>query len=1153
MEKSKKLSIKVLSTAMLSTLLFTSSTFAEDSVKTASVESIVNQGQQILIKERQEHAANLADRLGYKEAKKEAYSPDEKVRFIVEVEQSAEPITKSKADKKRQLKGKQDEVISKIAKKENKVRHRYYDGLNGFSMEGQYKELKAIQSTPGVVSVHIAKTFKPSMTESKDIVQAQKVWEDLGYRGEGLVVAIVDSGVNYLHQDLTLSIDSKDEAKWTEDSITPTLNNTSINDKWYSDKVPSGYDWADIDNDVIPTGSQHGMHVAGTVGANGNEQAGGIKGVAPGVQILAEKVFSDNDGSAYEDDIIAGIYHAVELSADVINLSLGSDSGFVSEENDPIQKAIRVATEQGTLVVAAGGNAAYSTNTNILPRTETPFAENPDIGTAGEPGISPYALSVASYENDHVRYGSFSLANGDSLAYQDQTQYNFNLANGLDKDTSYEMVFAGEGRDADFKNLDVQGKIAIIQPKQAYAFYSYAQFAAAKKGAKAILVVPPATVPDLERLYFSAYSLLAATTSKEQGNAVISKLQSGEKVTIKLSDGVWLENPDKDTISHFSSIGSPHDLSFKPEISAPGGKIYSTVGANGYEVMSGTSMASPHVAGGAALVLQALYEKGLPKTEETVLIAKNILMNTSTVANQPNSEVPYSPRYQGSGLMQLKNAIQTPVLVSHKGAKIEQAASVALKEIKNTNVKFDLNLDPLTDKTTEYDVYVDVMTDETETKEFDNNQDGTIDESHEYLTLKSKRIQDAVVIVNGKQTTDEKGTKVTVKKGKTEKLSVLIKLPRSVKKEQFVEGFVRLVPKNSDQAVPLTVPFMGFYGDWDKPKNLDPSPWEDGEFLGYTVLWDDISDLPLGYDLATGEFDINKISMSPNFYAPGPYSTFTALRNLANTQMYIENEKGKKIKDLGDFSEYTGTPWKYRKNIMGFSDYMYGGYTWSMDDNNQNTVPDGDYQYVIQTTLDYKGAKPQVNKMPFKVDSMSPEIKNIQVQPKDGKFNISFDTQDEENGSGFYGAIAFVDGQYKPLNPGVTSLLVNDEPKSIIIMSTDYAYNQNFAVWGDTSTIDEYVLVSFFNVYGSDINANNPAEITGYASNRLDWTIFIEDENGKLIDQYDVKNEHTLRSKWTPTAEIPNGTYYAYAKVTHPSGLTITTSKGDFKVKQAQE
>src|SRR5699024_7860839 len=100
-------------------------------------------------------------------------------------------------------------------------------------------------------------------------------------------------------------------------------------------------------------------------------------GVAPDVQLLAEKVFSDNDGSAYEDDIIAGIEHAVELKADVINLSLGSDAGFVGEEDDPIQKTIRQATEKGALVVAAAGNAYYSTKNSLMETAQKPYEAIP--------------------------------------------------------------------------------------------------------------------------------------------------------------------------------------------------------------------------------------------------------------------------------------------------------------------------------------------------------------------------------------------------------------------------------------------------------------------------------------------------------------------------------------------------------------------------------------------------------------------------------------------------------------------------------------------------------------------------------------------------------------------------------------------------------
>jgi lactocepin len=154
--------------------------------------------------------------------------------------------------------------------------------------------------------------------------------------------------------------------------------------------------WADNDTDVIPgpKGSPHGTHVAGTIGANGDETKDGVVGIAPGVQLLAENVFSDNESGAYEDDIIAGIEHAVTMGADVINMSLGVDSGYADEDYDPIQKAIREATELGDTSSRSSRNLAYSTQNRLVPSTLRPYAEDPDIGTVGAPCVSPYALSV---------------------------------------------------------------------------------------------------------------------------------------------------------------------------------------------------------------------------------------------------------------------------------------------------------------------------------------------------------------------------------------------------------------------------------------------------------------------------------------------------------------------------------------------------------------------------------------------------------------------------------------------------------------------------------------------------------------------------------------------------------------------------------------
>ncbi|MCS0653047.1 S8 family serine peptidase [Cytobacillus firmus] len=1161
MKVKKGVPYKVLASALAAAMLFGGTVSAQgtqdDEIKAPSVEDIVKQGQKIFLDQQYQAEANAVDKLGYKDLKEKGltkpYEPNEVLRVIVEVEQPAD-IEKTKQSKKSKMKAKQDEVISALSKKKSfkKVKHRFFEGFNGFSLETEFRNVKEIQDIPGVTNVHIARTFQPSMGASKELVQAQKVWERHGYEGEGLLVAVVDSGLDYTHRDMTLTDEGKDQQKWSEGGIQAKLADTAINDVWYSDKVPTGYDWADEDTDVIPRGqygSPHGMHVAGTVGANGNEENDGVKGIAPGVQLLAEKVFSDNGGGAYEDDIIAGIEHAVTMGADVINMSLGSDAGFVGEENDPIQKSIREATEQGTLVVVAGGNSSYSTKNNIMEASAKPYAENPDIGTVGEPSVSPFALSVASYENTKLHMNALSGEEGLQLPYQDQTHVNLKLSNVLTAGESYEMVYVGEGKTADFAGKDVTGKIVVAKPNQKYGLYTYVQSEARKNGAKAVILVPPHDEADFPFLYFSPYLTPAATTSKEDGNALISQLSKGQTVKMQMSKGVWVDNADKDNMSDFSSFGTPHTLDFKPELSAPGGGIYSTVPGNDYEIMSGTSMAAPHVAGGSALLLQALYQKGLPQSKETALKAKIALMNTSKIIqdSRSSSQVPYSPRVQGSGLMQIQNAIKTPVLVTNKNAPLEQAGAVALKEI-NEKAHFKLNVEALRDadvKDLEYKVYVDVLTDEAKTKEFDLDNDGKLD-AKEYLTMTSKRISGASAIVNGEKVTDEKGKTLKIKPGQNKSLDVQIQLPDSLKKDTFVEGYVRLVPtgKNSDAAVPLTIPYMGYFGQWDKPQNLDPAAWEKDAFLGYTVLWNDEgARFPMGYDPYTGTFNMDRIVISPNAVLPGVFPTFTALRNLQKTEMYVENDKGDMINYLGDFSEFTGKPWKFRKNIMAFRDYMINGYLWDVKDQNGNFVKDGSYQYVIKTTLDYKDAKPQEVRLPVHVDSVAPIVSDIQVQPKDGQYEISFKAEDNEGGSGYNGAIIWHNGKYMPLEPGKTSALVKEEPKSVVVLGIDHALNQSYAVWGDPSYIDEGMLVSYFSVYpNKNVNANTPAGINAFANNRVNWTVNIKDEAGKTVDTINVENEHEIHLKWTPDADLPNGTYTISADVSSKQGFKVTTS-----------
>jgi lactocepin len=1179
MKNSKFKAFKVMSTAAVTSLLLSSFTaFAEtndNSTQSEVFENIVEQGRNLLFD--QDKIDSGSDALYNKDITKEstikAYNPNDVVRLIVQVDQPTDVDNTSK-NKKSLMKQKQDKVIDQISKAKDsksntptKVKHRYFEGFNGFSVETEYKNLKDIQSIPGVTHVHVARTFQATMDVSKELVQAQKVWEQYGYKGEGLVVAVVDSGIDYSHKDMKLSDDAKAKEKWTQDKLNQKFEETDVNEIWYSDKVPTGYDWADNDTNVIPaaTGNPHGTHVAGTIGANGDETNGGVAGIAPGVQLLAEKVFSDNGGGALEDDLIAGIEHAVTMGADVINMSLGLDGGFVDEEYDPVQKAIRVATEQGTLVVVAAGNSAYSTKNTITGSSLKPYAENPDIGTVGQPGVSPSALTVASYENPKLHLNKLEEVNGISLPFRDETKvpasYNFKVSKNLSPDVPYDIVYVGEGKYKSDYPTNKSNYIAVVKLLNWYSTIGSIQSTAKSAGAKAIIMIPPAEYSDYSSLPVTL-ALPTASTGKAVGEVLLSKmssLPSGQYLSMKYTGATLVDSPAKDTMSSFSSFGSPSTLDFKPEISAPGGNIYSTMPGNAYEVMSGTSMATPHVAGASALLLQALYQKGLTHSQDTVLKAKIALMNTANVVMDPrtNGEAPYSPRVQGSGVMKIQNAINTPVIVKSLKTPLEQAGAVALKEI-GQNTSFKLNMEAFdvpkgnnNSDDIEYNVYVDVLKDKTEMKEFDLDSDGKLD-SKEYLTLTSERVNGATVTVNDHTVTDKTGALIKIKPGQTKMLTVNVTLPDSLKKNSFVEGFVRLVPvaKDQEKAVPLTVPYMGFYGKWDEPRNIDAPAWEKDAFVGYTALWDESAErYPLGYNPYSDTFSLNHIAFSPNYIIDGIFPSFQALRNLEKVEMYVEDSSGNLIKNLGDFSEHTGTPWKFRKNIMSYGDIKYGGYKWDMKDTSGQFVPDGIYQYVIKSTLEYENAKPQIVKMPMTVDSIAPTVSNIQVTPKNGKYEVSFDAQD--NATDFNSALLWVNGNFYSPAVGVKSILSNTEPKSIVILALDYAGNQSYKVWGDTSYIKPSMAVQTISITPSaNINQTKPAKISAWAYTRVDWTINVKDASGQIVDSFEVRNEHTLQAQWVPNTNLPNGTYSITADVVTKDGFKVTTTPKQVTVLQ---
>ncbi len=176
MKLRKILPFKVMSTVAISSLIFSSYTaLAENNDSTTqAVEDQVPQlldqnpkGKEDLYKDNQ------------KEESEKTYKSTDKVRFIVEIEQPSTSDT-STSNEKSLFKEKQDKVIEEITKKNKaksdspKLKQRFFEGFNGFSVETEYQNLDEIRSTPGVLNVNVARTFHETMAASKELVQAQK-------------------------------------------------------------------------------------------------------------------------------------------------------------------------------------------------------------------------------------------------------------------------------------------------------------------------------------------------------------------------------------------------------------------------------------------------------------------------------------------------------------------------------------------------------------------------------------------------------------------------------------------------------------------------------------------------------------------------------------------------------------------------------------------------------------------------------------------------------------------------------------------------------------------------------------------------------------------------------------------------------------------
>ena len=988
----------------------------------------------------------------------------DKVRVIVEVEGDA-VIEKATAKGLKVSEMNTSEVESlqkKILKEQTSIQQKinnkginfklinsFTNVANGFSMETTLGEAKKIQGIKGVKSVTIANEYErpePYMNSSGDITQTVPTW-NLGYNGEGTVISIIDTGIDPSHKDMVLT--NPENAELQSDEVEVIAGEKNLPGYYRTAKVPYGYNYMDENDQILdlgPGASEHGMHVAGISAANGDVENGGIKGTAPEAQLLAMKVFGNNPEmpSTFGDVIIKAIDDSVILGADVINMSLGSTAAFV-DDNDPEQAAVNRAVANGVVTSISAGNSNVLGNGWQIP---FPFAENPDYGVVGAPGLATDSLQVASIENNKVSgCGVEFTIDGESYIYP-YTTAGADILTVL-KGEQLEVVDCGTG-DMSKVTEEIAGKVALIQRGGDVPDLTQKVSNAQAAGAIAAIVYNHEEGGDalINMAYPEGGEIPAVFIGLTAGNLIKENL-SKEGFTVSFNgSAAQADNVAAGKMSTFTSWGVTPSLDMKPEITGVGGNVWSTAQNNRYQNMSGTSMAAPNVSGGAALVLQRVDKEFGLKGEARAKMAKKIMMSTAVPhkdkgVNQAEifiaGENYTSPRRQGAGVMDLYAAASTPAVVTD--SKTDEC-KVNLKEIKGDKASFTVNIKNFSNEELTYVVDGTVQT--------DLNFEG-------FTLLEAQNIVNA----DGKFPISFSAKEVKVPANGSANLTVNIDLANAKNvfgesiEEAFVnggyvEGFITLTDP-SDNNPQLSIPYMGFKGDWGKAPALDASIYdtERDTFYGYTSIASEVGDGNydlLGIDLSGENVDGNKVAFSPN--GDGQYDTvapvISLLRNLKELDVEVVDSNGKVIRTL-------------TKEVDQRKHYFDGRYTpftiletatWDGKANNK-LVADGDYTLRVKGKLDYEGADWQNFDFKVKVDTVAPTVDAGDVSYDKATGDITIVAKDG-NGGHVYKYALFNEGKLVEENSTGKFNLAGMDMTKVTLEVYDYARNKAVI---DVSTI----------------------------------------------------------------------------------------------------
>ena len=705
---------------------------------------------------------------------------------------------------------------------------------------------------------------------------------------------------------------------------------------------------------------------------------------------------------------------ASSLPVGDIDTALTSKSGQTSqadqaqatdEADSDYATVFKSLQDVGVTVNAAAGNH-YTAGYGNTSGKNLPFASDPDSSTQCEPATYSSVVSVASVDNS-LAHSAFTVGDRDIP---------FQRAGGADgqkmPDLSdltggpFEYVDGGIGSAEDGAALKAKypeglaGKIVLVK-RGSLTFQTKFDNIAGSKPA-GFIVYNNVPGDSLVVMSLATNGVPAAFISQADGEAMLAAADHH----LSVAPGKVVAPSSKYSMSSFSSWGVTPDLRLKPEVAAPGGNIYSSVPGGTYEFMSGTSMATPQMAGVSAVVLQRVQNDPLfasMSAREKVDVVQNLIMGTAAPIADPLQDTgdPYSPRKQGSGLTNVLAATTSSVYPTVKGAPESSRPKADLGD-GTTGWTFQVRLTNLSDAAHTYTLGGQALSEMVEEGLFAEHSQNWAGQGIS-LTFTGDSLAEAG---GTQQVTVPAASTATVSVTVTPEAEFAAFAAQNTPQGTFIDGAVTFT--SGDETPSLTVPYLGFYGSWGAPSVFD-GKWSDNETTPVHVyrsaLVNAHSSIPLGsLNPMSEQQDLTLVttintqrlimSRAPWVEAPNMVLPMTGmLRSVPSMTLTYRNSAGQSVrsytinrvrKSLYDLE----SGWTKPGEFSG-EDPVFDGY-----DQSGNALPDGRYTLTIEAATDGPSSRKHQMSYEFTLDTQAPVISNLSVSGEGDARTVSFDVTD---------------------------------------------------------------------------------------------------------------------------------------------------------------